>query len=290
MLDKLDDACYNGPIAATTIVAANERQTKERTTMCLLIANPEQKPIDLEIFETATESNPDGFGVSFIRKGKAVIKKAVTIDPAKQREMCEKFGWPPLMHWRYSTSGGNCGKFTHPFRLSPTTTLAHNGVLPIKISKGLSDTATLVGNLRKSPFTAVAKLRQHNFKGNKFIVLNTKRLHIVGEEQGTWLDGVWYSNETGFESRYAKYYTPTNKSGRNYYDQWRDNDGDDDAAINDIQSHEDTSHNLGYIDKAVDTLNEEIEWTLAGRLSHIQRTALVNMQEALEDYHVARGV
>jgi hypothetical protein len=263
--------------------------------MCLLIANPEQKPIDLDIFETATESNPDGFGVSFIRKGKAVIKKAVDVTPAKQLEMCKKFGWPQIMHWRYTTSGGNCGKFTHPFRLSPTTALAHNGVLPIKISNGLSDTATLVKRLRKSPFTAVAKLRQHNFKGNKFVVLNTKRLHIVGEEQGTWVDGVWYSNQTGFESRYARYYpsnyskyAPLSTSG-GYYDQWRDNDGDDDAAIDTITSSEDTSHNLGYIDKSVDTLNEEIEWTLAGRVSRRHRLALKDLQEALDDFRIARG-
>jgi len=243
--------------------------------MCLLIANPENKPIPMSVFETAHESNPDGFGISFLRDGKAIIKKSVESTPDEQFAAAKKYGWPPIMHWRYSTSGATCGKFAHPFRLAPTTTIAHNGVLPIKIKKGLSDTATLVRDLRKKPFEAVKTLRELDFSGNKFVVLNTKRLHIVGEEQGEWVDGVWYSNDTGFESRYARksslyYNDPYNATGY-------DDDDEDDLCV-------------GFIDKAVDTLSEEIEWTLAGQLSRRNRVELETLQDALDNYRTMRCV
>lgn len=171
--------------------------------MCLLIANPQNKPLSKSVLETATDSNPDGFGFAYVKDGAVKIHKAASCDPDRQFALLQKYGWPQLVHWRYTTSGGTCDKFAHPFRLSPTVALAHNGVLPIEIDKGLSDTATLVKSLRKCPSRAVTRLRKLNFKGNKFAVLNTRQLQIVNEDAGTWRDGVWYSNETGFESRYC---------------------------------------------------------------------------------------
>ena len=253
--------------------------------MCLLIGNPEQKPIPMSVFETATESNPDGFGVSFIRDGKAVIKKAASVSATDQFKIAEKYGWPQIMHWRYTTSGGTCNKFAHPFRLAPTTTLAHNGVLPWTPGKGLSDTATLVRALRKTPFTAVKRLRGYDFKGNKFCVLNTKRLHIVGEDQGEWKDGVWYSNTTGFESRYAKYNYSNNfdsrdwtvdEAGRYHYIP-ADEEGDDEAS-------------LAHIDRAVETLAEEIEWELSAGTSDRTAVALRTLQHSLDNYRLTRAV
>ena len=255
--------------------------------MCLLIANPNQKPIPMSVFETATESNADGFGISYIEDGKAIIKKGIDVEPEQQFEMCKKNGWPQIMHWRYTTSGGTCGKFAHPFRLAPTTTLAHNGVLPWNPAKGLSDTATLVRALRKTPFKAVARLKKYNFKGNKFCVLNTKRLHIVGEDQGEWKDEVWYSNGTGFESRYAKY--------DSYDDDWKSSDwtvdtdgryhfvGYEDASLDDTAS-------LGHIDRQVETLSEEIEWELNAGVSDRTGVALRSLQHSLDNYRLTRAV
>ena len=175
--------------------------------MCLLIANPDNQPIDLNVIETATESNPDGFGFAFVKDGEVKIHKPASCDPYKQLSLLKKYGWPQLIHWRYTTSGETCDKFAHPFRLNKTSALAHNGVLPIKIQKGLSDTATLVKSLRKKPHKAVNRLKKLDYKGNKFAVLNTRNLHIVNEEAGEWRDGIWYSNKTGFESRWGSYKT-----------------------------------------------------------------------------------
>jgi len=247
--------------------------------MCLLIANPERKPIPKSVFETATESNGDGFGVSFIRKGKAVIRKGINISPERQFKLCQRFNWPEVMHWRFSTSGGVCGKMAHPFRLAPTMTLAHNGVLPLKPVNGLSDTATLVRQLRKTPFEAVARLREMDFKGNKFCVLNTEKLDIVGEEQGTWKDGVWYSNETGFESRYAKYCTNWRSSKYvSAYDDIPYDETDNDPV------------DLGYIDRAVETLSEDIEWELNSYIEGRSAVALRTLQHALDNYRLTRAI
>jgi hypothetical protein len=254
--------------------------------MCLLIANPERKPIPMSVFETATESNPDGFGCSFIQDGKAIIKKGVDVTPEKQFALCEKYDWPQVLHWRFTTSGGTCGKFAHPFRLAPTTTLAHNGVLPWTPGKGLSDTATLVRALRKTPFEAVARLRKYNFKGNKFCVLNTKRLHIVGEEQGTWKDGVWYSNTTGFRSRYQH----SNRiSNWNSKDWMVDQDGKY-HFVPDYDTTGDDERSLAHIDMAVETLSEEIEWELNAGTSDRTGVALRALQHSLDNYRLTRAV
>ncbi len=174
--------------------------------MCLLVANPKNKSIPLDVFKQATASNPDGFGISFVRKGRVVIQKFAELAPQAQFDLVSKIGNVSLLHWRFATSGAVCSKLAHPFRLSEHMSMAHNGVLPLSftIADGLSDTATLVAQLSRNPAAAVAELRKHDFKGNKFAVLTTKKVHIVGEEQGTWEDDVWYSNQTGFESRYKK--------------------------------------------------------------------------------------
>lgn len=175
--------------------------------MCLLIANPQNKPLDPSVLDTATESNPDGFGFACRKNGKVVIKKATDVSPISQLALLEEYGWPEIVHWRYTTRGKTCASNAHPFRISPTMALGHNGTLDLKPRKGLSDTATLARSLRRAPERAVRDLKKGDFGRNKFAILTTRKVHIVNEGLGTWNDGVWYSNDTGFESRWSKYLT-----------------------------------------------------------------------------------
>ena len=221
--------------------------------MCLLIANPKNKSIPLEVFEQATRSNSDGFGISYVQKDRVVIKKYAKLDPQAQFELVSKIGNVQMLHWRYATSGATCSKLAHPFRISSHMALAHNGVLPMSfpIAKGQSDTSTLVEQLRQSPATAVAKLRKHNFKGNKFAVLTPKKMHIVGEELGIWEDGVWYSNATGFEPRYKHAF-------------WDDYQGGSDTDIADIY-------------RRAQELSEDLAWALDD--IHVPATDRDDLQE-----------
>ena len=165
--------------------------------MCLLIAKPAGVALP-DVDETcllAHETNSDGFGAAWKEAdGQIWIVKGL-MDVTAQAEWCEKIGQKEaLFHWRFGTSGGVHKHNCHPFALNDGSVFAHNGIMPIKTRKGISDTRFMAENSRSAD-VLMKNVSDYVGKSNKFAILRPEAdMVILGENEGTWQDGVWYSN------------------------------------------------------------------------------------------------
>lgn len=165
--------------------------------MCLLIVKPPgiDLPHNLEVIcEEASDTNPHGSG--FAKNG--TIYKSPNVDPyyfaacikynVKREDAC-------LIHFRMATCGLIDRDNTHPFQLADGTIFAHNGIISElsdhKSSK--SDTATLASMTEN--YEELVEICTHLSKGyNKFAIIPPNRNHIEIIGNGTWHEGLWYSN------------------------------------------------------------------------------------------------
>lgn len=179
--------------------------------MCLLVASASGEPVSRDICENATENNGDGFGVAYPSEDKTrvVVHKWAFLKPKEQayiiRKLAQK-GVPYIAHWRFGTAGGTYRKLAHPFKVSRTCALAHNGVLPIQPRHGESDTSTLVKLFQENEIIDARKIieytikynEKHSIGYNKIATINERGdIFIFNKRLGDVVDDVWFSNATG---------------------------------------------------------------------------------------------
>lgn len=164
------------------------------------------------------KANPDGVGVaynngryvSFVKGLKNAVQVLAVYEEALERGGLKNF----VFHARIATSGGVSASKCHPFIVSPDdatlnktqgigdiTLLFHNGIFPVDIDTGLSDTQSFVKNylypLYKSDKKGVkrgkySKLIQLATRGNRVVIMDKDCVQIFG----AWEErkGVYYSN------------------------------------------------------------------------------------------------
>lgn len=157
--------------------------------------------------------NKDGAGFAYIdpELKKVVIKKGfMKFDPfaTAYYEAVEKYGKdsPFLVHMRIKTAGAVSENNTHPFEVAGGA-MIHNGSLfyPDKDYIGpdddtRSDTRVFAEELKniltfENVKRAEAAIRSAIGYHNKLVFLyDDGRYHIVNEQAGNWVDGIWYSN------------------------------------------------------------------------------------------------
>jgi hypothetical protein len=191
--------------------------------MCLIIASPEGKLAPFEYFYNANEHNSDGWGVSWAVNGHLETRKGFEFQElSKLREQFA--GKPHIVHFRYATSGLTDKKNLHPFEVSPTLRMAHNGILDVEEwDAKRSDTWHFVQILRKilggpnamnEALIEDAEYRRYIGEaigiGNKLSFITSQGgVFLVNEAQGDWEKGIWYSNQYstlpayGYGSRYG---------------------------------------------------------------------------------------
>lgn len=127
--------------------------------MCIIAIKKANHPLpDGKIMETMFKNNSDGAGFCYTQNGEVIIQKGYMTYEAfsealKQvSEKIDTYTTPMIFHFRISTHGGINPALCHPFpishkssvlkHLTASTRLAivHNGVIPIRTKKGLSDT------------------------------------------------------------------------------------------------------------------------------------------------------
>ena len=190
--------------------------------MCLLIYKKPGATIPVAHIENGMESNSDGagFAIQIPESGHIYIDKGLW----KAEEFCERlqtamdyYGGSPgvMIHFRWSTGGKVSPTNCHPFTLDrlpvlrglTTRAMAHNGVLAsIPACDRYSDTYHLARQLSRlwSERKIRKSLQEHSGPGNKFVLLNPYKAHIIGEQHGKWIDGVWYSNDS-YKAFYQRY-------------------------------------------------------------------------------------
>lgn len=180
--------------------------------MCLLVVKPAgvDLPVDFEqAVHNAHSSNEDGFGFA----SGTQRYRSITLEPKGMIQMLNKYvvkDKPAIIHWRYATAGyidrDNC----HPFRLNDGTLFAHNGICEghYPSSDGLSDTAKLA--LASQDFEDLyRRCDAIASSGNKFAMIDPSgnSVSIVGEQFGSWVNGIWFSNSTWMTRKYTLSYT-----------------------------------------------------------------------------------
>ena len=195
--------------------------------MCIIVGKAKKiKMPDGKTLLRCFESNPDGAGMMWVEQGVVHIRKGF-MNYAEFDSFISKLGnrldltdIALVMHFRITTHGSTNPQSTHPYpitrriahlkRTSFTTNIgvAHNGIIPIKCHKTLSDTQTYI--MRHLSY--IKKLNPDFYKDKSIMEKIEKDIHskmcfLTKDEEiytiGKFIedDGVLYSN-----SSYEEYY------------------------------------------------------------------------------------
>ena len=194
---------------------------KERTaTICIAIAQPAKtNTLTIKQLERGWNRNPDGGGFAFIND-EGMIEQFHTMDKETliltYLEKHEQYGEssPFIVHMRIATHGGIKLSVTHPYTLplkgEGEMVFAHNGIflgMNEHTSDDVSDTMVFGEHIlsqlddswldNKYIFDMVETYCAYS----KLVFLTTSpalqsELYIVNDKDGTWHEGVWYSNHS----------------------------------------------------------------------------------------------
>lgn len=179
--------------------------------MCLLITGPASS-IRAHLLNTPGlieniyDSNADGLGIMYgtVRGLKVVKRLPATASHARTIiQTLPNDAREVALHWRWRTHGDIDMDNCHPYQVTPTTQLMHNGILSTgnKDDPSKSDTWHFIKDyladmpddgLHNAGFLEILG----DFIGNnKFAIMSADgRLSVVNEEQGLHHQDVWYSN------------------------------------------------------------------------------------------------
>jgi hypothetical protein len=224
--------------------------------MCIAILNNGKKLTRNEM-SNCWVSNDDGAGMLFIKDGYLQVIKQPNTDGYSTAGAAfdkfykdyeevyfesRKFGYPVLIHFRIATHGLD-PEYLHPFLVSDSVGLIHNGIIYGYGTRDVSDTAEFTAELATLPsgmtqnvefldIPFVSNSIYDKLEANNKLVFMDDRgeYRIFGEELGHWVGGNWFSNDayktrtTYFGSTAGK---PTSKyqpRTQTYYDKWYDQD------------------------------------------------------------------
>lgn len=186
--------------------------------MCMLcVSLPGSRPTR-EQLEIACYNNNDGFGYAVHHGDHIVAGRGMLVDVTIDRFFAELDKNPDaigMFHARLTTHGTTHVENNHPFRVDgrKDIVLGHNGILPVTLKLGdkRSDTRVFAEDLLPTMGLGVLddaktfKKLEEWARGSKIAILSTSPdlkddVYILNEQDGDWVDGVWWSN-TSYKSR-----------------------------------------------------------------------------------------
>lgn len=220
-----------------------------RTTMlmCIAIMN-DGKMLPKKKLKNCWNNNDDGAGMLYIMDGLLCIEKFPNLGGNSFDKFLERYrelkssdvgNKPMLLHFRIATHGMS-DEYLHPFAVTPTLGLIHNGVISGFGTKDKSDTAEfaeLVGTIPNVdiemldiPFVEDA-IFTYLGGSNKVVFMDADGLYrIFNEQLGEWIGDNWFSNDS--HSRSVRYYGSTAVTGSSKYTyDWDLEDESDQADV-----------------------------------------------------------
>jgi hypothetical protein len=180
--------------------------------MCIAILKKCGKTISKETLKRCFDANSDGAGFAYVNTDFKNVKRLSiykTLDFEKfwnKYERAERL-FPEsnfLIHFRIKTHGMVNIKNCHPFFINKDECFIHNGIIPgLTHSVDKSDTMMyneevlqhLEVGWHKNP--GIKKLIESFIVGSKLVYLNVdNEFEIFNESKGTWVDDIWYSNNS----------------------------------------------------------------------------------------------
>lgn len=174
--------------------------------MCLAIYKPAGSTIAESHLQGGWQSNPGGAGFAYLKKGKVEVVKGLmkyqeflaAYNEAVKKNKKSQF----LVHFRIPSMGDHSPSNTHPFRFKHGA-LIHNGTMygtGAVHGAGKSDTAYFAEKYGDK--LTFANVEEHKKEINEAlgynkvaILYDDGRHQLLNEEDGLWLNNVWYSNK-----------------------------------------------------------------------------------------------
>lgn len=181
--------------------------------MCLLTYFPAGVMPDTAALENGMFINSDGHGYAIVSDDRIIVGRGLNgediLDEFEALRFVHPDG-PALFHSRLATDGAEDVSNVHPFPIGGDhrTVMAHNGIMPLRPSKGdpRSDTRLVAESFIPRTYRSLrgrkARLRFQRWMGtyNKVVILTVDnrfrdQAYILNEREGIWRDGIWYSND-----------------------------------------------------------------------------------------------
>lgn len=188
--------------------------------MCQAIYKPVAVTIDETLLRAAWQSNSDGAGFAYRDGNKVRIEKGFTklrhfLKAYKHVEAAEM-----VIHFRFATHGGKDKGNCHPFRFLDGA-FAHNGILwQYAEDKGKESDTVLFRREFLRPLAKVTRhdslttlltsdgvtewLERHIGGGNRLVFLHPAGHTIINEDEGSWIQGAWFSGGNPLDSVYCR--------------------------------------------------------------------------------------
>lgn len=191
--------------------------------MCIAIWKPKELKINEDTLVNCWNANPNGAGFMYAEDNKLHIIKGLMTYEAFHEAYEPHKAKACVLHFRIATHGLTNEENTHPFLVSKTLGMVHNGIInkvPCNINKDMSDSWHFIEKILK-PLKGISSLwLLDSFKiiiedyinNSKLIFLDNKgNCSIYNESLGNWHSECWFSNTS-----YVKYeYVPKrNHQGR----------------------------------------------------------------------------
>lgn len=220
--------------------------------MCIAILNNGKKLTRNEM-SNCWVSNDDGAGMLFIKDGYLQVIKQPNTDGFNNAGAAfdrfykdyeevyaesRRFGYPILIHFRIATHGLD-PEYLHPFLVSDSVGLIHNGIIYGYGTREVSDTAEFTAELATLPSDMTQNVEfldvpfVHNSiydkleESNKVIFMDDRgEYRIFNEQLGHWVGNNWFSNDayktrtTYFGSTAGANYPKYKPRTQSYYDKW----------------------------------------------------------------------
>lgn len=179
--------------------------------MCLLAYCDHEATPDYDGLWNASINNPDGFGWA-VHLGDRIIQghsmEASVAIESYEEAVKDHPGTPSMYHARYATHGATDLANCHPFTVGEGgTVLAHNGIMPkAPLEKDRSDTRWFAEvELPRRGLQILDKpnksAKLEAWLSSKVVLFTTEEslkygVYILNEQDGEWVDGIWWSNDS----------------------------------------------------------------------------------------------
>lgn len=187
--------------------------------MCIAIYTPAGKVLSESTLRTCFKNNPDGAGFVYINTddygvSRMKIKKYMDFNSFYKQYRRAKYispESPMLIHFRIGTHGVKTSFNCHPFWVKKRKmAFIHNGVISgVGFDTKKSDTQLFNEKvLQKLPKDfmkneAILKLIEEFIGHSKIAILDIKgNVTIYNDKKGSWVDSIWYSNDSYKERTY----------------------------------------------------------------------------------------
>ena len=182
--------------------------------MCLIIHKPKDVRVHLDLLHSASQYNPHGYGLMALTGPQKINihRHHCTNFEELRRAYLQVANYECVIHLRLRTKGNISKTNTHPFRVTKSIYVAHNGTLNIHCRMpGRSDSWHIVNDyltplLRQKPkILHDEKFQQHLAAKigpyNRLVFMDAQQKKtIINQQLGVEYQGLWLSNTKWFDA------------------------------------------------------------------------------------------